>query len=30
MSDVLFVSLVFCFFILMFAFAWLCGRLMEK
>lgn len=30
MSDVFFLSLVFCFFILMFAFAWLCDRLMEK
>ena len=30
MSDLIFLSLVFGFFILMFAFAWLCDRLMEK
>jgi hypothetical protein len=30
MSDVTFLSLVFCFFFLMFTFAWLCDRLTEK
>jgi hypothetical protein len=30
MLDLIFLSLVLCFFFLMFAFAWLCDRLMEK